>query len=379
MALNGSGVAAIDSTGQPVVASTLITATAFNALTADLATMISTCVMKDGQQTITQNIPFNNKKITGLGAATARTDAASIATIQDGTGVNINSGSVGGTADVITLTASPAITAYAEGQMFSFVSTGTNTTNVTVNINSVGAKAIAKNSTAALVAGDIITGTLVTIRYDGTRFRMMNPGGPVLDSTFRISGSSDVTKLLALEVDGLTTGTTRTITVPDRSLTIGPVLAPVQATTSGTSKDFSSIPAGTKRITMTFIGVSTNGTASLAVQIGDSGGVETSGYECGVSTVVNAGATAVDAPTTYFGLVFTMAAAGTYTGRLVMDLHVAATFTWVVSSVVIRTGTTTVFTMAGAKSLSAELDRVRLTTGNGTDTFDAGAVSISYE
>jgi hypothetical protein len=40
------------------------------------------------------------------------------------------------------------------------------------------------------------------------------------DSNFRIAGSSDSTKLVAFEVDGLTTGTTRTLTVPNASTTI---------------------------------------------------------------------------------------------------------------------------------------------------------------
>ncbi len=205
MALNGSGVAVIDSTGQPVVDGTLITSSDFNALTADLATMISTCVMKDGQQTITANIPMNAHKITGLAAATARTDAASIATIQDGTGIHIPAGSVGGTADVITLTASPAITAYAEGQYFSFIATGTNTTAVTVNINSVGAKSIKKNSVAALVAGDITSGHLVTIRYDGTQFRLM---AALISDIVTLTGTQTLTNktLTAPSINGVLGG-----------------------------------------------------------------------------------------------------------------------------------------------------------------------------
>lgn len=197
MALNGSGVAAIDSAGQPVVASTLITSAAFNALTADLATMISTCIMKDGQQTLTQNIPFNNKKITGLAAATARTDGASIATIQDGTGVFIPAGSVGGTADAITLTPSPAITAYAQGQCFRFIAIGTNTLNVTVNVSGVGVVAVAKNIVVALVPGDITSGHMVTLVYDGTRFKI---GGGI--------GTEMVTLL------GVQTLTNKTLTSP---------------------------------------------------------------------------------------------------------------------------------------------------------------------
>jgi hypothetical protein len=77
---------------------------------------------------------------------------------------------VGGTADVITITPSPAITAYTAGQTFRFIASGTNTTNVTVNANALGAKAITKNGTNALTAGDIPSGTMVTITYDGTRF-----------------------------------------------------------------------------------------------------------------------------------------------------------------------------------------------------------------
>ena len=89
MSLNGSGVYVVNSAGQPVVANTLITEAAFNAFTADIATALSSAIFKDGQQTVTANIPFAAFKLTGIGAATARTDAASIATIQDGTGVYV--------------------------------------------------------------------------------------------------------------------------------------------------------------------------------------------------------------------------------------------------------------------------------------------------
>lgn len=79
MSFNGSGTALINSSGQPVAANTLIDATVFNALTADIATMLSTCVTKDGQTTITENIPMNGKKITGLGTGSAASDAVTYA------------------------------------------------------------------------------------------------------------------------------------------------------------------------------------------------------------------------------------------------------------------------------------------------------------
>ena len=168
MSLNGSGVMVINSTGQPVVAATLIDATVQNALTADLAVAISTCMMKDGQQTVTADIPFNAHKLTGVAPATNRTDAATLASIQDGTGIYVST--VGGTADVITLTPSPAITSYVAGQTFRFISSGANTTNVTVAINGFAAKAITKNGATALIANDITAASIVTMTYDGTQF-----------------------------------------------------------------------------------------------------------------------------------------------------------------------------------------------------------------
>ncbi len=71
MSYNGSGVFQINSAGQPVVTGTTITSTAFNALTGDLATGLTTCITKDGQTTPTANIPMGNFKITGLGQGTA--------------------------------------------------------------------------------------------------------------------------------------------------------------------------------------------------------------------------------------------------------------------------------------------------------------------
>lgn len=71
MSFNGSGSFVINSSGQPVVANTLIQAAVFNALTADLATGLSTCITKDGQTTVTANIPMGGYAFTGLGAGAA--------------------------------------------------------------------------------------------------------------------------------------------------------------------------------------------------------------------------------------------------------------------------------------------------------------------
>lgn len=180
MSFNGSGLFEINTAGQPVVSGTNVDPTVFNAFTADIATGLSTCMTKDGQTTPTANIPMASNKITGLAAGTASTDAANIGNLQSGTGIYV--GTVGGTADVITLTVSPAIAAYAAGQTFRFIASGANTTNVTVNISALGAKAVTKNGTTALAAGDIPSGMMVEITYDGTRFILQSAATSTINS-----------------------------------------------------------------------------------------------------------------------------------------------------------------------------------------------------
>jgi len=152
------------------VASTLIEAAKFNAVVNDIATALTGSLAANGETPVTGNIPLSGYKLTGVGAATARTDAASLANVQDATGVYV--ATVGGTVDAITLTPSPSITAYAAGQRFSFIAAGANTGATTVNVSSVGVRDVTKNGTTALAAGDIPSGALVTIQYDGTRFQL---------------------------------------------------------------------------------------------------------------------------------------------------------------------------------------------------------------
>jgi hypothetical protein len=171
MSDNGSGTYQVNSAGQPVVSTTPITATAFNAYTADAATAMSNRICKDGQTTVTANIPMATYKFTGLGAGSARTDSCNIGNVQDGTGVYV--GTVAGTATAITLTPSPAITAYVAGQKFSFSVGATNTGATTVAISGLAAKNV-YNGTQACVGGELRINDLVTIQYDGTQFELLN-------------------------------------------------------------------------------------------------------------------------------------------------------------------------------------------------------------
>lgn len=380
MSFNGSGSFVINSTGQPCVASTLIEASVFNALTADLATGLSTAICKDGQTVITANIGLAGFKLTGVGAATARTDAATLATIQDGTGIYV--ATVGGTADVITLTASPAITAYAAGQAFYWIASGANTTNVTVNVNSVGAKAVTKNGTTALVAGDIPSGALVGARYDGTRFQLLGPGGSTGIPLSLIDAAGDLIYGSAADTAArLAIGTARQALMVNAGATApawtNPItLGTMQATTSGTAFNYTSLPAGIRRITIEFVGVSLSGTDNILVQIGAAGGIETTSYVSSSGGMQNAGVISVVNSTSGF-IIQSESASNVFSGSMTLGLVDAATFQWV-SSHSGKTTTTVVQSGAGNKALSAELTQLTITR-TGTDTFDAGAVNISYE
>lgn len=129
MPLNGSGVASPPGANYPAVANTLITAANRNGVDADIYTILSTALYKDGQQTVTANIPFGGYRITGVGDASASADAANVKVIQNQVGVWC--GTAGGTANALTLTPSPAITAYATGQSFVFKAGASNNSAAT--------------------------------------------------------------------------------------------------------------------------------------------------------------------------------------------------------------------------------------------------------
>jgi hypothetical protein len=146
------------------------------------------------------------------------------------------------------------------------------------------------------------------------------------------------------------------------------------ATTSGTSVDFTGIPSWAKRITVMFSGVSLSGTSSLLVQLG-AGSNEITGY---VSTgqTLTGGVGGANQSSTAGMIIVDGAAANVMTGHMILT-HIGSNV-WVSSHALRATTVASVFG-AGDKTLSGTLDRVRITTVNGTDTFDAGSVNILYE
>ena len=183
-------------------------------------------------------------------------------------------------------------------------------------------------------------------------------------------------------VDGATqTLTNKTLTSPTFGGTptgVGVLTSGTSASASSTSVDFTSIPSWVKRITVMFDGVSTNGSSQILIQIGDSGGIENTGY--GSSGAYTGTAASGSTNTTGFLAVFDNGA-GTFVGGSYV-LCLLANNTWVLTGNYCYDTTSPsnfVGLSAGTKTLSATLDRVRITTASGTQTFDAGTINILYE
>jgi hypothetical protein len=330
MAFNGSGTYSLPA-GNPVVTGTTISSTTHNNTMTDVATALSTCVTKDGQTTVTANIPFATFRLTGVGDATALQDAITAKQIQNSSVTTLSS--VAGT-NTVTASASPTPSAYASGQEFSFIPAVTNTGATTINVSSLGAKNIFANG-VALIGGELVAGVPVKIKYDGTQFNILGRVPGVL------SGAST-------------------------------------ASTSGTSIDYT-ISSWVKKFTVSLAGVSLSGTAGLRFQLGDGGGVETTGYVGNNTVLISGSNPAVASSTSGFDILINDASY-VVSGQIVFALVDAATFLWSATGVFIgQTGATTQYLTAGHKALSAALDRVRVTTTNGTDTFDAGTVNILVE
>ena len=148
------------------------------------------------------------------------------------------------------------------------------------------------------------------------------------------------------------------------------------ASTSGTSIDFTGIPSWVKRVTVMFNGVSTNGTSFVQVQLG-AGSVTTTGYSSVAAVCSNAASPAVASSTSGFSICSDGSASYTRYGSL--QLFNVSGNIWAANGVGGATVAERFWTVGGSISLSGTLDRVRITTVNGTDTFDAGSINIMYE
>jgi hypothetical protein len=243
---------------------------------------------------------------------------------------------------------------------------GTGASNAASARTNLGAAASGSNSDITSLSG--LT-TPLTVGQGGTGSANLTANSVIIgNGTSAVSGVAPGTSGNLLTSNG----SAWTSATPTPSITIG-----TPQTASGTSIDFTGIPAGVKRITVMFRGVSTTGSSPYLVQIGDSGGIETTGYESGSIGTDNASGSTGGGSSAGF-IISRVGASDTVSGHMVITLLDASAFAWVSSEVTKnQPGITTAG--AGDKALSATLDRIRITTVNGTDSFDAGTINILYE
>lgn len=181
-----------------------------------------------------------------------------------------------------------------------------------------------------------------------------------------------VINLPATNGDVVTTGDVGTVT--PNMLSQKMVAYTAVSTASGTQFTFSNIPSWVKRISVLLDRVSTNGASPILIRIGD-GTLATSGYVGNSSDITTTVATT--SFTDGFRIGSSMAASQSKSG--IIHLECIYANMWMLSGTLTRTNDACSITMAGQKELTSTLDRIQLTTSNGTDTFDGGAVNVIYE
>jgi hypothetical protein len=176
----------------------------------------------------------------------------------------------------------------------------------------------------------------------------------------------------AITIDAPAVAGTNTQTLVAATGTLAPLIAGTAQTASGSSVDFTSIPSWVKRITLMLEGVSTNGTNNPVIRIGDSGGLEITGYFSQAGNISGTNATQLTTATASWAIPSGNAAntlSGVYT-----IVNITGN-TWLISGT--GTGNTgNISYIAGSKTLSDTLDRISFITA---DTFDAGTINILYE
>jgi hypothetical protein len=292
-----------------------------------------------------------------------------------GTGVATSLGQNVTGSGSIALAASPTFTGTP---LAPTAAPGTNTTQIattaytTAAITAQGLGTIAtQNANAVAITGGTVTGiTDLTVADGGTGVSTITANAVVLGN-----GTSAIQTVAPSTAGNILTsnGTTWTSAVPASYPLTSGTSQTAPFTAPNTYADFTGIPSWVKRVSVMFNAVSTNGTSVVQIQLG-SGSVQTTGYVAAAAndatgTALTSGFPLNDA---------TSDAAETKYGTAIFSL--LNSNTWVCNGTLhTPNGNSAIINFAGGVTLSGALDRVRITTVNGTDTFDAGSINILYE
>lgn len=274
------------------------------------------------------------------------------------------------------------IVAGADGRRLVIHNVGASTITLKDEVTSTATNRFGLNGDIALSQDQSLQ-----IEYDGTTQRWRAIGGIGGGGGSVSDGSLTVVKFdasaVVTEAEGLASSdndTSLPTTAAVRDYVDGRTVLSAVQNASGTAVNFTSIPAGTKEIAVTGVGISTNGSSTPIVQLGDSGGYETTGYVGGVAGLTSTNIVVSASSTSGFLITNSVAASSFVTFTITLRLHNASTNTWLCELAGVRDDLPAVVTTgASSKSLSATLDRLRITATNGSDTFDAGSFSIIYK
>lgn len=257
---------------------------------------------------------------------------------------------------------------------FVYNSSGTASWEVFAQIGGNGGTAVTLTGTQTLT-NKTLTAPVLTAPVLGTPASGTLTNATGLPLTTGVTGNLPVTNL-----NSGTSASASTFWRGDASwaaISAGFTLGTPVATTSGTSIDFTGIPAGVKQIVINFAGVSTNTSSTCLIQLGDAGGIETSGYVATSTKIANASVSTVGDTTGFPVSGPNTAAANALSGTVTLSLENTSAFRWLSGGLINAGNEASVFASAGSKALSQELNSIRLTTLGG-DTFDAGEINIAY-
>lgn len=173
MSFDGSGNYTVPA-GTAAVAGAVIDSAKYNALLVDLQTALTKCLLRDGQSAALAALSMGNFKITSLAPGVLRTDAATLGQVQDESGSLLTS--VAGSNTITASCVTPQLAAYVTGLRLTLIPVASSTGNVTLNVNTLGAKNVMLGATQA-ANGDVLVGRAYTLIYDGTNFQLSGGGG----------------------------------------------------------------------------------------------------------------------------------------------------------------------------------------------------------
>jgi hypothetical protein len=194
MSFNGSGTFLINSAGQPVVTNTIISSTAFNALTADLATGLSTCLTKDGQTTPTANIKLGGFKLINVGVATLSGDALSF-----GNPATVSTLTATGSSTLAALSVS-GLGAYTNTQTFS----GSTSALAAKLINALEKVTISATAATGTIAFDVTTQSVLYYTTNASANWTLNVRGNGTTSLNALMATGESVTIVFLVTNGAT-------------------------------------------------------------------------------------------------------------------------------------------------------------------------------